>query len=118
MVLPLTTTSLPWTDGPPHGLRPSGARHFTLPVAPSRRYRARSPTFSLSRKAVATRTASPLTATGASTCHFLAPCCHSLTGAGLGSWSSDGGTAKQGSFFLSSSYLAFNSAHFLSRSFL
>src|SRR3954466_11431287 len=115
MVLPLTTTVLPETDGPPQGLTFSGVCHLTSPVLASRQYSERSPTFSLSRKAEATKTRSPATATGASTCHLPLPCCQTVTGAGFGSWSSFGGTAKSGSFFLSASYLVCSSFHFWSR---
>src|SRR5712691_8304204 len=114
MVLPVTIIVSPITEGPPQGLSLSGARHFTSPVLASRQNRARSPTFSLSRNADATNTLSPTTVTGASTCHFFSPCCHASFGDGLGSWSSLGGTAKSGSFFLSSSYFLRNAAHFSS----
>src|SRR6516162_1683382 len=100
MVLPPTTTSLSTTDGPPHGLSLRGLRHLTLPVLASRQKRARSPSFSLSRKAEAARTLFPTTVTGASTCHLFRPCCQRRRGAGRGNWSSLGGTAKSGSFFL------------------
>src|SRR5688500_4578842 len=106
MVLPLTTTVLPSTDGPPHGLSLSGVRQTTLPVLASRQYRARSPTFSLSRNAEATRTLSPARATGASTCHLSCPCCQTRAGSARGSWSSLGGTANVGSAFFSFSYFA------------
>src|SRR5262249_5532717 len=111
MLLPPTTTSLSATVGPPHGLSCTAVRQRVSPVLASRQNSARSPIFSSSRKAEATSTLSPTTATGASTCHFSCPFCQTLAGAGLGSWSSLGGTAKSGSFFLSASYLASSSAH-------
>src|SRR5205823_14009189 len=111
MVLPLTTTRLPCREGPPHGLIASGARQTCLPVSASRQKRARSPTFSLSRNADATKTCLPSTATGASTCHFSFPSCQTRSGLGLGSESSEGGTASS-SFFFSSSYFASSAFHF------
>src|SRR5487761_1707160 len=102
MVLPLTTTRSPDRDGPPQGLADSGVRHSIAPVLELRQKRARSPTFSLSRKAEATRTRSPATAIGASTCHLSLPCCQSSSGVGLGKSSSLGGTASSAFFFLSS----------------
>src|SRR5438132_12292583 len=118
MLLPPTTTNSPATDGPPHGLSGIGAFHTSEPSLADRQYTARSPTCSLSRKAVPTSTLSPTTATGASTCHFSLPACHASTGAGLGSISSVGLTAKSGSFLRSSWYLACSSAHFLARAAL
>src|SRR5437588_12464388 len=117
MVLPLITTVSPETEGPPQGFTFSGACQRIAPVSLSRQKSARSPSFSLSRYAEATSTRLPATATGASTCHLPSPCCQTRRGEGLGSWSSLGGTAKSGSFFLSASYLACNSFHFWSRIF-
>src|SRR5262245_33327705 len=98
MLLPPITTVSPCTDAPLHGLYCRAARHCSLPVAASRQYSARSPVFSLSRYDDATRTRSPTTLTGASTCHFVSPCCQCLTGDTLGSWSSLGGMANGSPF--------------------
>src|SRR5437016_7854872 len=90
MVLPVTTTVCSCTEAPPHGLSLSGAFHFVVPLAVSRQYSARSPSFSWSRKAEQTRTRSPARLTGASTCQTFSPCCHSLRGLARGNWSSLG----------------------------
>src|SRR4051794_9400542 len=103
MLLPLTITVSPTTDGPPQGLSFTGVRHSTLPDFASRQNRALSPTFSLWRNADVASTLSPATATGASTCHLSSPSCQSRAGLARGRSSSLGGRAF-GSFFFSASY--------------
>src|SRR3954468_11167192 len=104
MLLPVTTTTSPCTDGPPHGLTASGASHSCLPVFASRQYSERAPTFSLSRKADATSTLPSATATGASTCHFVLPTCQATAGDATGRSRSVGGWANSSPFFFASSY--------------
>src|SRR4051812_27357593 len=106
MVLVVTITVSPATAGPPQGLYVSGAFQTSLPSAAFRQKIARSPSFSLSRNDEATSTLSPATSVGASTCQRFWPWTHTVFGSGLSTLLSLGGTAKSGSFFLSSSYFA------------
>src|SRR5438128_2590210 len=94
MLLPLTTTSLPSTAGPPQGLKSSFLLQRILPSLTLRQYSERSPTLSCGKYAEPASTLSPTTVTGASTCHFSSPLRQSCFGSACGSWSSVGGTAN------------------------
>src|SRR5262249_36112307 len=75
MLLQATRARSPANVGPPQGLSASGAFQRVFPSPASRHWRARSPVFSSSRKADATKTLPCATARHASTCHSLRPFC-------------------------------------------